>query len=583
MTRRAPGRARGSRRSIATALALLALACGGAPAPEPADLVLVGGKIVTLEPDRPEVRGLAARDGAIVALGGDDEVRAYVGPETRVIDLAGRLAVPGFIEGHGHFTGLGASLTKLDLTGTRSWEAIVALVAATAARAEPGEWILGWGWHQEKWDSPPPDTVEGYPTHEALSRAVPDHPVMLKHAAGSHGGILNARALERAGIGPMTPDPPGGTILRDARGRPTGLLRETAYEIALEAHAAERARRDAGALEAEARREIELADRECLSKGITSFQDAGSDLATVDRLRAIAEAGELGVRLWVMLRADDDSLERRIDDYRIEGAGGGHLTVRAIKRAADGALGTHGAWLLEPYDDLPATAGLNTTPLVELERTARIALAHGFQLAVHAIGDRANRETLDLYERVLAGVPGGRELRWRIEHAQHLAAADVPRFAALGVIASIQGVHCTSDGPWVPARLGPARSAEGAYVWRKLLDSGAVVINGTDTPVEDVDPIANFYATVARRMASGEAFYPEQRMTRLEALRAATIDAAYAAFEENVKGSLRPGKLADLTVLSRDILSVAEDRIPGTAVVYTIVGGRVAFERGGTP
>jgi predicted amidohydrolase YtcJ len=568
------------RNDLWTAACLVAIVLSvGCTAPrEPADLVLLNGKIVTLETDVTETQALAARDGIIVALGGDEEIRPYVGPDTRVIDLEGRLAVPGFIEGHGHFTGVGRSLMNLDLSATRSWEQIVEVVAAVAQETAEGQWIVGWGWHQEKWDAPPPERVEGYPTHDLLSRAVPHHPVLLKHAAGSHGGIVNAKAMELAGIGPDTPDPPGGKILRDARGRPTGVLREAAYGLALGAHNAWLQELTDEELEARALREIELADQECLSNGLTSFQDAGSDFDTVDRLRALADAGRLGVRLWVMLRSDNDELERRIDDYRIDGAGDDHLTVRALKRSIDGALGTHGAWLLAPYSDLPDTSGLNTAPLDDLERTARIALEHGFQLAVHAIGDRGNRETLDIFERVF-GEAGGGELRWRIEHAQHLDPEDIPRFAELGVVASMQGVHCTSDGPWVPLRLGDERAEQGAYVWRELLESGAVVSNGTDAPVENVDPIANFHSTVTRMMNTGQPFYPAQRMTREQALRSYTLNAAYAAFEEEIKGSLRPGKLADITVLSRDILTIPEASIPDTEVLYTIVGGRVLYER----
>jgi predicted amidohydrolase YtcJ len=546
---------------------------------EPADLVLLGGKIVTLEDAPATVEALASLDGVLVALGTDDEIRRLVGPDTRVIELEGRLVIPGFIEGHGHFSGLGRSLMNLDLTDARSWEEIVRMVAERAEQVGPGPWILGWGWHQEKWDAPPAETVEGYPTHELLSRATPDNPVLLKHSAGSHAGIVNARVLELAGIGPDTPDPEGGTILHDARGHPTGLLRELAYELALAAHAEHLAHRTAEQIDADSRREIKLADRESLGKGITSFQDAGSTFDTVDRMRAMAQAGEIGVRLWVMLEVDNDSLAERIADYRVEREADAHLTVRAVKASIDGALGTHGAWLLEPYSDLPERSGLNTLSLEALERKASIALEHGFQLAVHAIGDRANRETLDVFQRAYERSPDATDLRWRIEHAQHLSPTDIPRFAELGVIASMQGVHCTSDGPWVPLRLGAERSAEGAYVWRKLIDSGAVVTNGTDTPVEDVDPIANFHASVTRKMKNGEVFYPSQRMTRIEALRSYTIHAAYAAFEEDIKGSLRPGKLADLVVLSEDILTVDEERITDTEVLYTIVGGRVLYER----
>jgi predicted amidohydrolase YtcJ len=292
----------------------------------------------------------------------------------------------------------------------------------------------------------------------------------------------------------------------------------------------------------------------------------------------MAEAGEIGVRLWVMIRTGNDALARNLDKYKIIGAAGNHLTVRAVKRSIDGALGSRGAWLLKPYSDSPQSTGLNTSGIQSVTETARLARKHGFQLCVHAIGDRANREVLDIFELTFLEFPEKTGLRWRIEHAQHLHRDDIPRFAELGVVASMQGVHCTSDGPWVPLRLGTERSATGAYVWRTLIDSGAVVSNGTDTPVEDVDPIANFHASVTRMTRSGDTFYPEQRMTRLEALRSYTINAAYAAFEDEVKGSLRPGKLADLTVLSRDILTVREDRIPDTEVLYTIVGGRVLYE-----
>jgi predicted amidohydrolase YtcJ len=561
--------------SLCLSVAFLPAGCTAPP--EPADLVLLNGKIVTLEDDQPVVAALAARGGRIVELGSDDRLRRYVGPDTRVLDLDGHTAVPGFIEAHAHFTGIGRSLMHLELTGARTWEETVDLVAAAAQEAEPGAWVLGWGWHQEKWDSPPPSSVEGYPTHDLLSRAVPDHPVMLKHAAGAHMGILNARGMELAGIGPDTPDPPGGKILRDTRGRATGVLREQAWDLAASAYDAYEAGLAPDAVAARERREVELADRECLSKGITTFHDAGSTFETVDLLRSVAEAGELGVRLWVMLRDDPELLAERARDYRVVGAADGHFTVRAIKCAIDGALGAHGAWLLEPYSDLSETSGMNTTGLEELERVARLAASIDFQLAVHAIGDRANRETLDLYERTLRDRP---ERRWRIEHAQHLDPADIPRFAELGVIASMQGVHCTSDGPWVPQRLGAERAEAGAYVWRKLIDSGAVVCNGTDAPIEDVDPIANFHASVTRRMPNGELFYPAQRMTREEALRSYTINAAYAAFEEDVKGSLRSGKLADVTVLSRDILTVSAEQILDTEVLYTIVGGRVLYERG---
>jgi len=563
------------RAGASTALLVAGLAGGGCSPPVPADLVLLGGRIVTLDPRRPEAEALAARDGRIVAVGSAAEVRGLVGARTRVVDLAGRLAVPGFIEAHGHFASLGESLSVVDLTHCRDVDDLVRRVAHAASAARPGAWILGRGWHQEKWARPALPEVGGYPTHEELSRAVPDHPVLLTHASG-HAALANALALEQAGIDAATPDPPGGTIVRDAAGRPTGALHENAEALVRRAHERWLAARPPDQAEHDARATLEAADAACLAHGVTSFQDAGSDFATVDRIRALVDAGRLGVRLWVMLRADLPELSARASAYRVEGE---RLTVRAIKAYADGALGTHGAWLLAPYADRAETSGGPLDPLDEIEAAARLALEQGFQLCVHAIGDRANREVLDIFTRAFARVADGPRRRFRLEHVQHLDPADVPRVARLGVVASMQPTHCVSDGPWVERRLGPQRAASGAYVWRRLLDAGARIAAGTDTPVESVDPIATFHAAVTRQMADGVAFHPEQRLTRREALTAMTLDAAYAAFEETVKGSLAPGKLADVTVLSQDLLEIPAERIRDTRVDLTIVDGRVRYER----
>jgi predicted amidohydrolase YtcJ len=340
------------------------------------------------------------------------------------------------------------------------------------------------------------------------------------------------------------------------------------------------ARRSPEEIAHETMRAVEIAQDECLAKGITTFQDAGSSFDTIDRFKRMAEDGRLRMRLWVMARDTNRMLEERLPEYKLVGFGGGFLTIRAIKRQIDGALGSRGAWMLEPYSDAPSTSGLNTEPVDDIEETARIAIENGFQLCVHAIGDRANRETLDLFERTFRAHPDRKDLRWRIEHAQHLSPADVPRFAKLGLIASVQGIHCTSDAPWVPARVSAKRAEEGAYVWRDLMNAGVILCNGTDVPVEDVDPIANFYASVTRKLDDGSAFYPKQKMTRIEALRSYTAGAAYAGFEEDVKGTLAVGKLADVTVLTRDILTVPDEEIRDARVVYTIVGGKVAY-RGG--
>jgi predicted amidohydrolase YtcJ len=337
------------------------------------------------------------------------------------------------------------------------------------------------------------------------------------------------------------------------------------------------AQRAPAEIEAETVRAVEIAQDECLSKGITTFEDAGSSFETIDRIKRMAEDGRLKMRLWVMVRDDNALLRDRLAEYRFDGLGHGFLTVRAVKRQIDGALGSRGAWMLEAYSDDPSTSGLNTEPVADIEETARIAIENGFQLCIHAIGDRANRETLDLFERAFRAHPDKKNLRWRVEHAQHLSPSDVPRFAKLGVVASIQGIHCVSDGAWVPARVGAKRAEEGAYVWRDLINSGAILCNGTDVPVEDVDPIANFHASVTRTLADGSSFYPRQKLTRDEALRSYTLNAAYAAFEEDIKGSLTAGKLADVTVLTQDILTIPDEEIERAKVAYTIVGGKVAY------
>ncbi len=553
------------------ALAIFAAACLGA---QPADLVLTNGRIVTLDTSRPEAQAMAVRGGRVVALGSNEEMARY--SAARIIDLKGALAIPGFIEGHGHFMGLGESKMNLNLRDARRWDDIVSMVRAAAREAKPGEWIIGRGWHQSKWDQPPAPNVQGFPVSAELDKAAPNNPVWLTHASG-HASMVNAAALKLAGITPKTPNPAGGEILKDSTGAPTGLLNETAQGLLRKPFAEYESRLTREQRIDHARRQVKLAAEESLSKGITSFQDAGSSFETVDLLKAMAAAHELPLRLWVMLRAPLSDLEARGAQYRMIGFGDNYLTVRGIKRAIDGALGSRGAWLLEPYADLPSSSGLNTDNLDDLRKVAAYAIANGFQFCVHAIGDRGNRETLDIFEQAFRAHPDRKGLRWRVEHAQHLSAADIPRFGKLGVIAAMQGIHCTSDAPYVLARLGARRAEEGAYVWRKLMDSGAVVGNGTDTPVEDVDPIASFYATVSRRLKDGSVFYGGQRLSREEALRTYTVNNAFAAFEEGEKGTLASGKLADITVLSKDILRVPEEEIRSARVLYTIVGGVVRY------
>jgi predicted amidohydrolase YtcJ len=567
--------------SLAAAVLLGGCADPGPPAEDAADLVLRNGRVVTVDAARPEAQAVAIKGDRILAVGSDEEILRHVGRATEVIDLAGRLAIPGFIEGHGHFMGLGRAKMILDLTQAESWDDIVSLVGAATRDAPPGAWITGRGWHQEKWSSVPEPSVDGVPLHADLSRVSPDNPVLLTHASG-HAAFANAKAMELAGITRATADPEGGEIVRGADGEPTGLLRETAQRLVSRVMDQALEGRPAHVVEAEQRRQVELAGLEALSKGVTSFHDAGASFETIDFFRRLADERQLPVRLYVMVRsASNDLMAAKLPEYRVVGYGGDFLTVRSIKRQIDGALGPHGAWLLEPYVDLPSSVGLVLEPPDDIRRTAELALEHGYQLNTHAIGDRANRVVLDIYEDAFTAHPEHTDLRWRIEHAQHLHPDDIPRFARLGVIASMQGIHGTSDGPWVLRRLGRDRARTGAYVWRALLDAGAVINNGTDVPVEDIDPIANFHASVTRRMDSGELFFPEQRMTREEALYSYTMANAFAAFEEDLKGSITPGKLADIVVLSRDIMTIPDDEIPAARVDVTLVGGQVRYRRPG--
>ena len=559
-------------------IVLLMVSLFGCAKKEPADLVLKNGKIVTVDESAPEVQAVAVRDDVIVAVGPDKLIDPYIGETTQVIDLDGKLAIPGFIESHGHFTSLGRSKLQLGLMDAKNWDEVIAMVAEAAKDAEPGEWILGRGWHQEKWDTTPDPHVDGLPYHHGLSKVSPDNPVFLSHASG-HSGFANAKAMELGGITKDMPDPPGGEIVKDPQGNPIGVFRETAQGLVQRTQSHYMDERTPDQIDAEQRKIVELADQECIAKGITSFHDAGSSYGTIDLFKEFVEQGKLGVRLYVMASASNEQLRERLAEYRIIGMGDNHLTVRSIKRLIDGALGPHGAWLLEPYSDLPSSTGLNTSPVEEIVETANIAIENDFQLNIHAIGDRANQEVLNIYENAFKTHPEKQDVRWRIEHSQHLHPNDIPRFGQLGVIASMQGIHCTSDGPYVLKRLGEKRAEEGAYVWQKLMKSGAIICNGTDVPVEDVDPIACYYATVSRMTWEGKVFFPDQKMSRMEALRSYTINGAYAAFQEDILGSLTPGKLADITVLSKDILTVDEEEIPTTEVLYTIVGGKVAYQK----
>lgn len=576
---------------IFAAIAVLAIAgCGGESqqttepvaqsAVAPADLVLRGGKVATVDPELGNVEAIAVNGYQITAVGSNEEISAYIGADTEVIELAGRFAMPGFIEGHGHYMGLGRAKQILDLRNVQNWGEVVTMVAGAVDKAEAGEWIFGRGWHQDKWDSVPDDAIDGVPRNDTLNAVSPDNPVSLGHASG-HAAFYNDAALQAAGIDNETPDPAGGTIVRAPDGRATGLMRETAQRLLSEAIGIYEGRLTPDEQEQIDRERVMLAADEALRHGITSFQDAGSSFETIDFFRVLEEEGNLPVRLYVMVRRESNEImDAALPQYKMLPEGNDFLTVRSIKRQIDGALGAHGAWLLEPYEDLPETDGLVLETVEDIEGTAEVAVKHGFQVNTHAIGDRAVRETLDLYERVWDRMEvDGSGLRWRIEHSQHIDPVDVPRFGALGVIAAVQAIHGSSDGPWIPSRLGDERAKSTSQPWRDLFNTGAIVTNGTDVPVEPIDAIASFYASVSRMMVNGEKFYPEHAMTREEAVQTYTINNAIAAFEEDVKGTLTPGKYADIVVLSQDLLTVEEAEVPNTQVDYTIVGGEIKYRR----
>jgi len=557
------------RAAICLAVTALVAAPRVATAAEPADLVLTNAVVHTVDAKRPRAEAVAVRGNRIVAVGPATEVQAFVGSRTRVLDLRGRTVVPGFDDSHAHFLGIGFAHLDVDLVGTRSYAEVVERVAAAVKGRKPGEWVQGRGWHEGKWEAPAPGSVRGFPTHAALSAVSPDNPVVLGRADG-HAVLANARAMAVKGVRRETSAPAGGEIIRTASGEASGVFVDNAEGLVAPPERSPD----------EVRRALELAMDECLAKGVTSLTDAGEGADVLALYRDAAAAGKLRTRLYVM--AAGLPTMRALGRPEI-GLGGGMLTIRAVKLYADGALGSRGAALLEPYSDDPGNSGLLVTPAEGILEAARFALAHGFQVGTHAIGDRANRIVLDAYERAFRENPAANDPRFRIEHAQILDATDIPRFARLGVLAAMQGIHCPSDRPWAPQRLGEARVAEGAYAWRKLFDTGARILNGTDAPVEDVSPIQNFHASVTRQDASGRppgGFDPDQKLTRAEALRTMTLDAAYGSFAEAEKGSIEVGKLADLVVLSQDILSVPDDALPKTEVLATIVDGKLLYERG---
>ncbi len=544
---------------------------------EKADLVIHNADIYAVDTSYVG-DAMAIKKGKILAVNTWEAIQDHIDENTEVIDAKGNFLMPGFIEGHGHYSGLGYSLMNLNFLTSKSWEEIIDAVHQKTKTTPEGDWIVGRGWHQEKWDSIPKQQVYGYPFHDSLSAMSQNHPVVLYHASG-HSLFANKRAMELAGVTVETPNPVGGEVVRNSKGEAIGVFEERAMDIISKVYNNYVETMDKSKLDSIWYSAITLAEDECLQKGITSFQDAGSKFDELERYELLAKEGRMRVRLWAMVRHSAEEMKDVLSQYRKINIGNGYFTCRAIKSEIDGALGAFGAWLLESYSDKPGFKGQNTTDVYEVKDIADLAVANDMQFCVHAIGDRANRVVLDVFEGVFSQNPALLDHRWRIEHAQHLNPADIPRFAKNKIIASMQGIHCTSDAPFVVKRLGEERSQLGAYAWRSLLDAGVIVANGTDAPVEDVDPLKSFYASVTRTRAdNGLVFYKEQSMTRAEAIYSYTLGNAFAAFEEKDKGSLKIGKMADLVLLNKNLVTCSDDEILQTKVLMTIVDGQIRYK-----
>ena len=529
-----------------------------------ADLVVTNARIYTSDVNRPVAEALAVRSGRVAFVGSNRGALALAGPRTERLDLAGKVVIAGMVDAHAHLLGLGQALRTVDLVGTRSYDDVIARVVERAKTARPGEWIRGRGWDQNDWA----DTR--FPTQQALSRAVPNNPVYLTRVDG-HAALVNAKALELAQVTAATPDPNGGRFLRDSAGNATGVLIDNAQGVV--------SRVIPAATRTELREQTLAAIAEANRWGLTGIHDAGVGAEGIAVYEELAKEGRYNLRNYVMVRADDSVLDAFMRRGPQKALYDGRLWIRAIKLSADGALGSRGAALLEPYSDDPGNIGLITTPAERVKSVAVRALKAGFQVNVHAIGDRANRMVLDQFEAALREVPVA-DHRFRIEHAQILRYQDIPRFAELDVIPSMQGSHQTSDMYWVPNRLGWAR-AQGAYAWRSLLNTGVVIPNGSDFPVEAVNPLISFHSFLTRQDAENfpaGGWMPEQRTTRQEALWSITLWPAYAAFMENESGTLTVGKYADFVVLDRDVMSVAPEEILGTRVLRTVLAGRTIYQ-----
>lgn len=520
--------------------------------------IVHAGTILTGDGEKLSDRGIVVSDGRIVSMDSWTETRR-ANPELPVLDASGATVMPGLTDAHGHIEGLGQSLVTVSLVDTKSYEEVIDRIAARAARAEPGEWILGRGWDQNRW----PD--RSFPTADALDRRVPNNPVWVARIDG-HAGLANSAAMRAARITAATPDPEGGRILRDGAGNPTGVFIDAAEGLIN--------RVVPPASREERKRRIAAAAANIAAHGITEVHDAGVDDTTVILLRELTDEGRLPIRVYAMLGDDPALLDRWFAAGPLIGYGD-RVTVRAVKLYADGALGSRGAALLEPYSDEPDNSGLLLSSADHIRDVARRARQAGFQVNTHAIGDRGVRNVIDAYQA--AGVQPAD--RFRIEHLQVMALEDLPRLTSLGIIASMQPTHATSDMPWAERRVGPDR-IRGAYAWRTILDAGGMIAFGSDFPVEQVNPWHGIHSAVTRQDFSGHppgGWYPGQRLSITEAIQGFSSGAAFAAFEEDRRGTIAPGKDADLTITAGDPTLSDPQELFETKVLYTIVGGKIAY------
>jgi predicted amidohydrolase YtcJ len=541
------------------------------PKIETADVVFTNGNIYTANERQPRAQAIAVKNGRIIFVGSDEGLKKYEGKETRVVDLKGRTVLPGLTDAHYHLIGVGLREMTLNLEGTASLEDFLAKVKARVEQARPGEWVTGRGWIETFWKPPV------FPTRQDLDRVAPNNPVLLRRADG-HGAVANSAALKIAGIDRNTPNPFGGEISKDKSGEPNGMLLDNAQGLVT--------RHIPQTTPADIERAIVLGVERSIKLGWCEVQDPGGSYDDVALYRKLYEAGKIKLRIYKAVYGPTKDSQRLLSGGAVVGTYDNRFTLRTIKVVFDGALGSRGAALLEPYSDKPDTSGFLTQKPEELLPMFEEALRQGIQVETHAIGDRANRIILDLYEQAFKAVPPEqrkiREPRWRVEHAQIVNPTDIPRFAKLGVIPSMQPSHAIGDLHFAPARLGIKR-LEGAYAWQSFIKTGAIVPGGSDAPVERGEPMIEFYAAVARKDQKGfsdEGWHLEQRVSREQALKMFTIWPAFAAFEEKIKGSIETGKLADLTVLSADVMKIPEPEILKTECLMTVIGGEIVYDAG---